>query len=81
VSTTLPEPEATRENTRVFRDVGMAVVRLKAEPGRGILVLNSAKLIQYMLAADPVDDLRLAVVAVSRLAPLIWQAVRSPMRS
>ncbi|MGD0068669.1 MAG: dihydrofolate reductase family protein [Streptosporangiaceae bacterium] len=64
VSTTLPEPEATWENTRVFRDVGKAVATLKAEPGRGILVLNSATLIQSMLAAGLVDDLRLVVVPV-----------------
>lgn len=42
VSTTLPESEATWENTRVFRDAGEAVAALKAEPGRDILVLNSA---------------------------------------
>lgn len=64
VSTTLPEPEATWGNTRVFRDAGKAVATLKAEPGRDILVLNSAKLIQSMLAAGLVDDLRLAVVPV-----------------
>ena len=64
VSTTLPEKEATWENTRVFRYAGEAVATLKAEPGRDILVLNSAKLIQSMLAADLVDDLRLTVVPV-----------------
>lgn len=64
VSTTLPESEATWENTRVFRDPGEAVAALKAEPGRDILVLNSATLIQSMLAAGLVDDLRLAVVPV-----------------
>jgi dihydrofolate reductase len=35
-----------------------------AEPGRDILVLNSAMLIQSMLTAGLVDDLRLAVVPV-----------------
>lgn len=64
VSTTLPEQEATWENSRVFRDAGEAVATLKAEPGRDILVLNSAKLIQSLLAAGLVDDLRLAVVPV-----------------
>lgn len=64
VSTTLPEPEATWENTRVFRDVGEAVATLKAESGRDILVLNSATLIQSMLAEGLVDDLRLVVVPV-----------------
>ena len=61
VSATLPEQEATWENTRVFRDAGQAVATLRAEPGRDILVLNSATLIQSMLTADLVDDLRLAV--------------------
>jgi hypothetical protein len=37
VSTTLPESEATWENTRVARDPGEAVAALKAEPGRDIL--------------------------------------------
>lgn len=64
VSATLPEQEATWENTRVFRDAGQAVATLTAEPGRDILVLNSATLIQSMLAAGLVDDLRLAVVPV-----------------
>jgi dihydrofolate reductase len=64
VSTTLPEAQATWENTRIFRDAGEAVETLKAEPGRDILVLNSAKLIQSMLAAGLVDDLRLVVVPV-----------------
>lgn len=61
VSTSIQEPEATWENTRVFRDFGKAVATLKAEPGRDIPVLSSAKLIQSMLAADPLDDPRLAV--------------------
>lgn len=64
VSTTLSESEATWENSRVFRSPGEAVATLRAEPGRDILVLNSAKLIQSMLAADLVDDLRLVVVPV-----------------
>lgn len=64
VSTTLPEQDATWENSRVFRDAGQAVATLKAEPGRDILVLNSAQLIQSMLAAGLVDDLRLQVVPV-----------------
>ena len=45
VSTTLPESEAAWENTRVFRNPGQAVTALKTEPGRDILVLNSAQLI------------------------------------
>jgi dihydrofolate reductase len=64
VSTTLLESEATWENSRVFRDADEAVATLKAEPGRDILVLNSATLIQSLLAADLVDDLRLVIVPV-----------------
>ncbi len=64
VSTTLPESEATWDTTRVFRDAGDAVATLKAEPGRDILVLNSATLIQSLLAAGLVDDIRLAVLPV-----------------
>lgn len=64
VSTTLPEQEATWENSRVFRDPGSAVATLKADPGRDILVLNSATLIQSMLVAGHVDDLRLVIVPV-----------------
>jgi dihydrofolate reductase len=56
--------EATWENSRVFRDAGQAVATLRAEPGREILALNSATLMQSMLAAGLVDDLRLAVVPV-----------------
>jgi len=48
----------------VFRDAAEAVATLKSEPGRDILVLNGATLIQSMLAADLVDDLRLVVVPV-----------------
>lgn len=86
VSTTLPGAEATWENSRVFRDAGTAVATLKAEPGRDILVLNSATLIQSMLAAGLVDDLRLAVVPVLlggglRLLPdgvsIAWDLVSS----
>ncbi len=64
VSTSLSESEATWENSRVFRDASEAVATLKAEPGRDILVLNSATLIQALLAADLVDDLRLTIVPV-----------------
>ena len=39
-----------------------AVDTLKGEEGRDILVLNSAKLIQTLLADDLVDDLRLVIL-------------------
>jgi dihydrofolate reductase len=64
VSTTLQESEATWDHTRIFRDAGDAVATLKAEPGRDILVLNSATLIQSLPAAALIDDLRLVVVPV-----------------
>ena len=60
---------------------------LRAEPGRDILVLNSAQLIQSLLAANAVDDLRLSVVPVLlggglRLLPDgvsgAWHLVSSP---
>ncbi|MBO0786411.1 MAG: dihydrofolate reductase family protein [Actinobacteria bacterium] len=41
---------------------------MKAEPGRDILVLTSAKLFQSMLAAGLLDGLRLAVISVPRRA-------------
>jgi dihydrofolate reductase len=65
VSTTLPESDATWQPTR-----GLPQCRRRgrhpcgAEPGRDILVLNSATLIQYLLKAGLVDDLRLSVVPV-----------------
>jgi dihydrofolate reductase len=73
VSTTLPESEATWENTRVFRDPGEAVAALKAEPGRDILVLNSAQLIQSMLAAGLVDDLRPLLIHLAWLRARCWE--------
>ncbi|MGJ6969303.1 dihydrofolate reductase family protein [Streptosporangium sp. G11] len=62
VSTTLTE--APWENSRIFTDLSTAVATLRSEPGRDILVLNSATVIQSLLAADLVDDLRLSVLPV-----------------
>jgi dihydrofolate reductase len=62
VSTTLTE--AAWANSRIFRDHTSAVRTLRSEPGRDILVLNSATLIQSLLADDLVDDLRLTVIPV-----------------
>lgn len=50
------------ENSRVARDLEAEVAALRSAPGRDILVLNSASIIQALLKADLVDDLRLAVV-------------------
>jgi dihydrofolate reductase len=60
VSRTLQD--APWENSRIARDLEAEVARLKGEPGRDILVLNSASVIQALLRADLVDDLRVAVV-------------------
>ena len=60
VSRTLTD--APWENSRIVRDLEPAVAKLKAEPGRDVLVLNSASVIQALLRADLVDDVRFAVV-------------------
>lgn len=60
VSTTLTE--AAWANSRIFTDLRTAVTTLRSEPGRDILVLNSATVIQALLAEDQLDDLRLTVV-------------------
>lgn len=62
VSTTLTE--AAWANSRIFPDPATAVSTLRSEPGRDILVLNSASVVSALLADDLVDDLRLSVVPV-----------------
>lgn len=60
-STTLTATEW--ENSRLARQPLEAEVKaLKEQPGRDILVLNSASLIHQLLQADLVDDLRFAIV-------------------
>lgn len=54
--------DAPWENSRIARDLEDEVARLKGEPGRDILALNSASIIQALLHADLVDDLRFAIV-------------------
>ena len=54
--------QATWQNSRVARDVEAETRALKAAPGRDILVLNSASIIQALLRADLVDELRLNVL-------------------
>lgn len=61
-SRTLTEP--TWANSRIATDVGAAVRELQAAPGRDILVLNSASIIQELLRLDLVDDLCLETVPV-----------------
>jgi hypothetical protein len=54
--------EANWENSRIARDIETEVKALKNTPGRDILVLNSASIIQALLRHDLIDDLRMAVV-------------------
>jgi dihydrofolate reductase len=49
-------------NARISRDAATEVRALKNGPGRDILVLNSASIIQTLLEEDLVDDLYLTVV-------------------
>ncbi len=62
VSRTLQE--ARWENSRIARDLESEVKALRGVPGRDILVINSASIIQALLAAGLIDDLRFAVVPV-----------------
>jgi dihydrofolate reductase len=76
---------ATWRNARVARDVGAEMRALKRAPGRDILVLNSASIIQALLAADLVDELRLNLLPSvvggglrlldEGLPPSAWQLV------
>lgn len=64
-STTLEQSDldkAAWTNARIGRDLEAEVRALKAAPGRDILVLNSASIIQQLLAAGLVDDLYLTIV-------------------
>ena len=60
VSRTLQE--AGWENSRIARDLESEVKALRDAPGRDILVINSASIIQALLRAGLIDDLRFAVV-------------------
>lgn len=64
-STTLEQEDLEKtewSNARIARDVEAEVGALKSQPGRDILVLNSASIIQTLLRADLIDDLHLTVV-------------------
>jgi dihydrofolate reductase len=77
--------EATWRNARVARDVEAEVRALKRAPGRDILVLNSASIIQALLRADLLDELRLNLLPAvaggglrlldESLPPSAWQLV------
>ena len=62
VSRTLQE--ARWGNSRIARDLESEVKALRDAPGRDILVINSASVIQALLRAGLIDDLRFAVVPV-----------------
>jgi dihydrofolate reductase len=51
--------EAPWQNSRVARDVEAEMRALQQAPGEDILVLNSASIIQALLAVDLLDELRL----------------------
>lgn len=54
--------EATWQNSRVAREVEPEIRALKAAEGGDILVLNSASIIQALLKADLLDELRINVL-------------------
>lgn len=49
-------------NTRVTADIVGEIAKLRAAPGKDVLVFGSAELIDTLLAAKQVDELMLAVV-------------------
>ena len=51
-------------NTRVTADIVGEIAKLRAAPGKDILVFGSAELIDALLAAKLIDELMLAVVPV-----------------
>jgi dihydrofolate reductase len=61
-SRTLGSAQAWRNSEIAPGDPGSVIKRLKAEPGREIGLLASARLAQTALAADVVDELALLVI-------------------
>ncbi|PZR87762.1 MAG: riboflavin biosynthesis protein RibD [Stutzerimonas stutzeri] len=51
-------------NTRVTADIVGEIAKLRAAPGKDVLVFGSAELIDSLLAAKQIDELMLAVVPV-----------------
>jgi dihydrofolate reductase len=60
-STTLAEPLAWQRTTLLRGDVAAAVSALKREAGGDVLVIGSPRLVDTLLAADLVDELRLMI--------------------
>jgi dihydrofolate reductase len=56
--------QARWEHSRIARDLESEVQALRDAPGRDILAINSASIIQALLRADLVDDLRFVIVPV-----------------
>jgi dihydrofolate reductase len=56
--------EAGWENSRIARHLEPEIIALRDAPGRDILVINSASIIQALLQARLIDDLRFVVVPV-----------------
>ncbi|RNL86948.1 dihydrofolate reductase family protein [Halostreptopolyspora alba] len=54
--------EAPWENSRISGDLAAEVNTLREQPGRDVLVANSASVIGELLRLDLIDDLRLFVV-------------------
>ncbi|RJQ69631.1 dihydrofolate reductase [Pseudonocardiaceae bacterium YIM PH 21723] len=52
------------ENSRIAGELETEVIALKQAPGRDILVANSASVIQALLRADLLDEIRLNVLPV-----------------
>ncbi len=50
------------ENSRIVRDLEAEAKALRESGGSDVMVLNSASVIQALLRADLLDDLRLQVV-------------------
>jgi dihydrofolate reductase len=82
VSATMTDTQATWNNTEVIRGDGMAeVAKLKAEPGRDLLVAGSCQLVHSLIEHGLVDEYRLMVFPVilgsgKRLFPDVSEAAR-----
>ncbi len=63
VSSTLENP-AWKNSTIINKNVAEEVAKLKATPGRDILVAGSAQLVSTLMELDLVDELRLMVYPV-----------------
>jgi dihydrofolate reductase len=55
-STTLEEPLPWRNSTLLTGDAAEAVARLKAQPGKDLVVLGSGELVQSLMRRDLVDE-------------------------